>query len=108
MNHKLTKLFAVLTMLLTVVTPACAQKTMDVSGFTRLDDDLMARVTKPVRDTDQGKLCALIRIVTDLSDLEVRLMPSALSRKKNIRVNFGCMCLTVPRNSHSCMRVISP
>ena len=49
-----------------------AQKTMDVSKFSRLDNDLMARVTKPVRDTDEGKLCALIRVVTNLRDIEVR------------------------------------
>lgn len=93
MNHKLTKLFAVLTMLLTVVTPACAQKTMDVSGFTRLDDDLMARVTKPVRDTDQGKLCALIRIVTDLSDLEVRADALGIVKKEEHK---GELWLYVP------------
>lgn len=51
---------------------AHAQKTMDVSGFTREDADLMARVTKPVRDKDEGKLCALIRVETGLKDLDVR------------------------------------
>lgn len=49
-----------------------AQKTMDVLKFSRLDNDLMARVTKPVRDKDEGKLCALIRVVTDITDLSVR------------------------------------
>lgn len=48
-----------------------AQKTMDVSGFTRDDADMMARITKPVRDKDEGKLCALIRVETGLKDLEV-------------------------------------
>ena len=58
--------------LLLAVTPLWAQKTMDVSKFTRMDNDLMARVTKPVRDKDQGKLCALIRVITTLTDLNVR------------------------------------
>lgn len=53
-------------------TTANAQKTMDVSGFTREDADMMARITKPVRDKDEGKLCALIRVETGLKDLNVR------------------------------------
>lgn len=49
-----------------------AQSTMDVSKFTRLDNDLTARITKPVRDNDEGKLCALIRVITNLKDIEFR------------------------------------
>lgn len=67
LNYAMVLMMAVLT-----VTTANAQKTMDVSKFTRMDNDLMARVTKPVRDTDEGKLCALIRVITPLTDLEVR------------------------------------
>jgi hypothetical protein len=71
MKQKLLKL--VTTMLLGgLFSTAYAQKTMDVSGFTREDTDLMARVTKPVRDRDQGKLCALIRVETGLKNLDVR------------------------------------
>ena len=62
----------VLMLAVTSAITANAQKTMDVSKFTRMDNDLMARVTKPVRDTDEGKLCALIRVITPLTDLEVR------------------------------------
>lgn len=51
---------------------AVAQKTMDVSKFSKQENDLMARVTKPVRDKDEGKLCALIRVVTNLKGLEFR------------------------------------
>ncbi len=53
-----------------------AQKTMDVQKFTRLDNDLTARVTKPVKDHDEGKLCALIKVVTNIPEIEVR--PDAL------------------------------
>ncbi|MBP5772381.1 MAG: outer membrane beta-barrel protein [Bacteroidaceae bacterium] len=62
---------ALLLAVLTGIT-ADAQKTMDVAKFTRMDNDLMARVTKPVRDKDEGKLCALIRVVTTLPSLEFR------------------------------------
>ena len=49
-----------------------AQSTMDVAKFTRMDQDLTARVTKPVTDNDEGKLCALIRVITNLKDIEFR------------------------------------
>ena len=49
-----------------------AQSTMDVSKFTRMDNDLTARITKPVKDNDEGKLCALIRVITNLKDIEFR------------------------------------
>lgn len=95
MNRELTTLkLAVLLMLVFVTAiPVCAQKTMDVSGFTRFDDDLMARVTKPVHDTDEGKLCALIRVVTDLSDLEVRADALGIVQKEEHK---GELWLYVP------------
>lgn len=71
MKQKLLKLVAAM-LLGGLFSTAHAQKTMDVSGFTREDADLMARVTKPVRDKDEGKLCALIRVETGLKDLDVR------------------------------------
>lgn len=72
MKQKLTKLFLMLVVMMLASIDAHAQKTMDVSKFSRLDNDLMARVTKPVRDQDEGKLCALVRVVTNLSDLQFR------------------------------------
>ena len=72
MKQSILNFAMVLLMAVTSVATVNAQKTMDVSKFTRLDNDLMARVTKPVRDKDEGKLCALIRVVTTLPDLEVR------------------------------------
>ena len=72
MKQSVLKSLLVLLMAATSIVAADAQKTMDVSKFSRLDNDLMARVTKPVRDKDEGKLCALIRVVTNLTDLEVR------------------------------------
>lgn len=71
MKQKLLKLVTLL-LLGGLITTANAQKTMDVSGFTREDADMMARITKPVRDRDEGKLCALIRVETGLKDLNVR------------------------------------
>ena len=72
MKQKILYFLMVFMMAVTSIFTAEAQKTMDVSKFTKLDNDLMARVTKPVRDKDEGKLCALIRVVTTLSDLEIR------------------------------------
>lgn len=55
---------------------ANGQKTMDVTAFTENKSDLMARVTKPVRDKDEGKLCALIKVYSPMEELEAR--PDAL------------------------------
>ena len=67
MKKKLQCFLVVMLMAVISFTPASAQKTMDVMKFSRMDNDLMARVTKPVRDQDEGKLCALIRVVTKLT-----------------------------------------
>lgn len=74
MKQKLTILAIAFSIALTMT--LSAQRTMDVQKFTRLDNDLAARVTKPVKDKDEGKLCALIRVITDIPELEVR--PDAL------------------------------
>lgn len=98
MNNRLTKLVAVTMLIFAAVTSAYAQKTMDVSGFTRLDNDLMARVTKPVRDIDEGKLCALIRVVTDLSELDVRADALGIVQKEEHK---GEVWLYVPYGAKS-------
>ena len=66
----------VITFMLGLAFTTSAQRTMDVRKFTRLDNDLAARVTKPVRDKDEGKLCALIKVITDIPNIEIR--PDAL------------------------------
>ena len=70
MNQKKTLLTVVMALLFAI--NIMAQSTMDVAKFTRMDNDLTARVTKPVTDTDEGKLCALIRVITNLKDIEFR------------------------------------
>ena len=70
MNQKRTLLTVVMALLFAI--DIMAQSTMDVAKFTRMDNDLTARVTKPVTDTDEGKLCALIRVITNLKDIEFR------------------------------------
>ena len=70
MNQKRTLLTVVMALLFAI--DITAQSTMDVAKFTRMDNDLTARVTKPVTDTDEGKLCALIRVITNLKDIEFR------------------------------------
>lgn len=71
MKQKLLK-FVFAMLLGGLFTTAKAQKTMDVSSFTREDNDLTAKISKPVRDKDEGKLCALIRVESGLKDLNVR------------------------------------
>lgn len=93
-----TRLFVMLVLIALTSASIYAQKTMDVSKFTRLDNDLMARVTKPVRDNDEGKLCALIRVVTSLTDLEVRA--DALGVVKEERHN-GELWLYIPYGAKS-------
>lgn len=97
MKQKLLKLVAA--MLLGVFfSTTHAQKTMDVSGFTREDADLMARVTKPVRDKDEGKLCALIRVETGLKDLDVRADALGIVQKEE---HNGEVWLYVPYGAKS-------
>ena len=55
MNQKRTLLTVVMALLFAI--DITAQSTMDVAKFTRMDQDLTARVTKPVTDNDEGKLC---------------------------------------------------
>lgn len=80
---------------------AQAQKTMDVAKFSRLDNDLMARVTKPVRDKDEGKLCALIRVVTNLPELDFRADALGIVKQEDhsgeywLYVPYGARSLSV-------------
>lgn len=85
---------------------AHAQKTMDVSKFTKVENDLMARVTKPVRDKDEGKLCALIRVVTSLSDLEFRADALGIVQKEEhsgetwLYVPYGAKSISFSRQGY--------
>ena len=96
-QQKKLKLLLVL-LLVGLYTTASAQKTMDVSGFTRDDADMMARITKPVHDKDEGKLCALIRVETGLKDLEVRADALGIVRKEE---HSGEIWLYVPYGAKS-------
>lgn len=81
-----------------IATQAMAQSTMDVNKFTRLDNDLTARVTKPVKDNDEGKLCALIRVITNLKDLDVRADALGIIKKEQ---HNGEIWLYVPYGARS-------
>ena len=97
---KQSNLKSLMVLLLVVISTVAvdAQKTMDVSKFTRLDNDLMARVTKPVRDKDEGKLCALIRVVTNLTELEVRADALGIVQQEK---HSGELWLYVPYGARS-------
>ena len=81
-----------------IATSIMAQSTMDVSKFTRLDNDLTARVTKPVKDNDEGKLCALIRVITNLKDIDVRADALGIIKKEQ---HNGEIWLYVPYGARS-------
>lgn len=98
MKQRLLNFAMMLLMATTSILTAEAQKTMDVSTFTRIDNDLMARVTKPVRDHDEGKLCALIRVVTNLTDLEVRADALGIVQQEK---HAGELWLYVPYGARS-------
>ena len=98
MKQSVLKSLMVLLMAVTSIVAADAQKTMDVSKFSRLDNDLMARVTKPVRDKDEGKLCALIRVVTNLTELEVRADALGIVQQEK---HSGELWLYVPYGARS-------
>lgn len=98
MRQRLLNYAMALLMAMTSMLTAEAQKTMDVSTFKRIDNDLMARVTKPVRDHDEGKLCALIRVVTNLTDLEVRADALGIVQQEK---HAGELWLYVPYGARS-------
>lgn len=98
MRQRLLNYAMALLMAMTSMLTAEAQKTMDVSTFKRIDNDLMARVTKPVRDHDEGKLCALIRVVTNLADLEVRADALGIEKQEK---HAGELWLYVPYGARS-------
>ena len=64
-------MFVLVTLLGGMLSPANAQKTLDVSSFSRDETDLTASMSKPVHDKDEGKLCALIKVETTLEDLDI-------------------------------------
>lgn len=92
------RLFLLCVMACFIATSAKAQSTMDVSKFTRMDNDLTARVTKPVRDNDEGKLCALIRVITSLKDIEFRADALGIVKKEQ---HNGEVWLYVPYGARS-------
>ena len=65
-------MFVLVTLLGGMLPSANAQKTLDVSSFTRDETDLTASMSKPVHDKDEGKLCALIKVETTLDYLDIR------------------------------------
>jgi len=97
MKRKLLKFVSAL-LLGGMFSTATAQKTMDVSGFTREDADMMARITKPVHDKDEGKLCALIRVETGLKGLDVRADALGIVQKEE---HNGEVWLYVPYGAKS-------
>lgn len=77
------------------VLPVRAQNSIRVTAFNRLETDITARVTAPVRDQN-GEVCALIRIVT--TDKNLMFEPDALGIVKREN-KTGEVWLYVPRGA---------
>ena len=91
-------LLALMVIFCSVSLTSWAQGSLDVSKFTVLENDLTARVTKPVKDTDEGKLCALIRVITDLKNLEFRADALGIVKQEK---HTGEIWLYVPYGARS-------
>ena len=106
MSQTLRKLVAFIILCLMTESAVYAQKTMDVSKFSKMENDLMARVTKPVRDKDEGKLCAMIRVVTNLTDLEFRADALGIVQKEEhggetwLYVPYGAKSISFSRQGY--------
>lgn len=72
-----------------------AQSKIEVSSFLRMESDITARVTAPKRDQN-GEVCALIRIVTNVKDLMFEPDALGITAREN---KTGEIWLYVPRGS---------
>ena len=72
MSNSTTKRLLLLFIVLLFICPAipvlAQQGKINVASFQRMESDITARVTAPKRDQN-GEVCALIRIVTNVKDL---------------------------------------
>ena len=106
MGKTLLKRSVALLLMVIAATAVYSQRTMDVSKFTKMENDLMARVTKPVRDKDEGKLCALIRVVTNLDQLEFRADALGIVQKEEhgnetwLYVPYGAKSISFSRQGY--------
>lgn len=91
-------ILALMVIFCSVIQTSWAQGSLDVSKFTVLENDLTARVTKPVKDTDEGKLCALIRVITDLKNVEFRADALGIVKQEK---HTGEIWLYVPYGARS-------
>ena len=91
-------MFVLVTLLGGMLPSANAQKTLDVSSFTRDETDLTASMSKPVHDKDEGKLCALIKVETTLDYLDIRADALGIVQKEE---HQGEVWLYVPYGAKS-------
>ena len=72
-----------------------AQNKIEVSSFQRIENDITARVTAPMRDQN-GEVCALIRVVTTVQDLMFEPDALGITSREN---KPGEIWLYVPRGA---------
>ena len=67
-TKRLLLLFTILLFICPAIPVLAQQGKINVASFQRMESDITARVTAPKRDQN-GEVCALIRIVTNVKDL---------------------------------------
>lgn len=79
----------------TTIQTISAQNKIEVSSFQRIENDITARVTAPMRDQN-GEVCALIRVVTTIQDLMFEPDALGITAREN---KPGEIWLYVPRGA---------
>lgn len=98
MVHKQFKYLMLLLLILPNIMDAelhAQQSKISVASFQRMESDLTARVTAPKRDQN-GEICALIRIVTNVKDFMFEPDALGITAREN---KTGEIWLYVPRGA---------
>ena len=83
------------------------QSKISVASFNRMETDITARVTAPKKDQN-GEICALIRIVTNVKDLMFEPDALGITARENktgeiwIYVPRGARRISITTNWESC------
>ena len=94
-TKRLLLLFIVLLFICPAISVLAQQGKINVASFQRMESDITARVTAPKRDQN-GEVCALIRIVTNVKDLMFEPDALGITAREN---KTGEIWLYVPRGA---------
>ena len=94
-TKRLLLLFTILLFICPAIPVLAQQGKINVASFQRMESDITARVTAPKRDQN-GEVCALIRIVTNVKDLMFEPDALGITAREN---KTGEIWLYVPRGA---------